>query len=51
MRTISLANLVLIIMVMLALTYRHVFQYEGTRDGVLIYEGFVAVCYNWLFCT
>ena len=51
MRTSFLANLVLTIMAILALTYRHDFQYEGTRDGVPIYNVSAAAFHDWIFRT
>ena len=40
-----------ITMAILALTYQHNFQYEGTRDGVPIYDGSAAGFTDWSFRT
>ena len=40
-----------IAMAILALTYQHNFQYEGTRDGVPIYDGSAAGFTDWSFRT
>ena len=40
-----------IIMAIIALTYQHNFQYEGTRDGVPIYDGSAAGFTDWNFRT
>ena len=40
-----------IIMAILALTYQHNFQYEGTRDGVPIYDGSAPGFTDWNFRT
>ena len=38
-------------MAILALTYRHDTQYEGTRDGIPIYDGSATSFADWLFRT
>ena len=38
-------------MAILALTYQHNFQYEGTRDGVPIYDGSATGFTDWSFRT
>ena len=42
---------IVITMAILALTYQHNFQYEGTRDGVPIYDGSAAGFHDWSFRT
>ena len=38
-------------MALLALTYGHDAQFEGTRDGIPIYDGSASMFHDWLFHT